>query len=244
MDLKRLSSLLLIAPLLRGAVAVHTVTAGTPWRRSCDDCGEPFSVFRPSRVAGPTGRCGACGTRIGAPPFLVEVAAAVALVGILLALGRLSIVETLAVAWWVGWSIPLAFVDAAVHRLPERLAYPAAVGVATVLALAVATGQPELGQLARALAAGLGTAVVFAVLTFALGRLGPGLGDAKLMLSTATLLGWFGWEVLAVGLAAGLVFQGLLATGILLTGRSKRITHVPMGPFLIGGAAAAIAIAS
>lgn len=239
MDLVRPPSLL-ITPLVRAAVAIHSVPAGTPWRSSCDSCGDPLST----RAFWPAGRCGSCRARVGAPPFLVEAVTVVAVagIGVLVGLGRLSLLESLAVAWWAGWAIPLAFVDAAVHRLPDRLTYPAAAGTVALLGLAAGLGPHSTGQLVLAAVAGLGTAGVFAVLTIALGRLGPGLGDAKLMLSTATLLGWFGWRTLAVGIALGLVAQGLLAAAVVLAGLSKRITHIPMGPFLIGGAAVAVAV--
>ncbi|GAA1026176.1 A24 family peptidase [Virgisporangium ochraceum] len=234
-------SLLLITPLLRAAVAIHAVPAGTPWRRCCDSCGDPLS----SRVFYPAGRCGFCRARIGAPPFWLEAVTAVAIadIGALVAAGRLSLLESLAVAWWVGWAIPLAFIDAAVHRLPDRLTYPAAAGTVALLGLAAALGPHGAGQFALAVVAGLGIAGAFAILTLTLGRLGPGLGDAKLLLSTATLLGWFGWQALAVGIALGLVAQGLVAA-VVLAGRSEQITHVPMGPFLIGGAAVAVTVAS
>jgi leader peptidase (prepilin peptidase)/N-methyltransferase len=176
----------------------------------------------------------------------VETVAAVAVAGtgVLVGVGRLSLLESLAVTWWAVWAIPLAFIDAAVHRLPDRLTYPAAAGTVALLGLAAGLGPHSARQFVFAVVAGLGTAGVFAVLTIALGRLGPGLGDAKLMLSTATLLGWFGWRALTVGIALGLAAQGLLAAAVVLAGLSKRITHVPMGPFLIGGAAVAVAVTS
>jgi leader peptidase (prepilin peptidase)/N-methyltransferase len=246
MDLKRLPSLLLITPLIRASVAIHAVPVGDPWRRSCDNCGDPLDAFRPSRAFGPSGRCGSCRERIGVPPYLVEAAtiAGGTLIGVLVAIGRLTFVESLAVAWWAGWAVPLAFIDASVHRLPDRLTYPAAAGTALLLTLAVGTTGHDVTQLVRALVGGLGTAAVFAALTFALGRLGPGLGDAKLMLSTATLLAWFGWQALSIGIAVGIVTQGVLASAVLVARRANPITHISMGPFLIGGAAVAIAIVS
>jgi leader peptidase (prepilin peptidase)/N-methyltransferase len=81
---------------------------------------------------------------------------------------------------------------------------------------------------------------VFAAMTFAFGRRGPGLGDAKLMLSTVAVLGWIGWPAVVDGLLLGLTGQALVAVALLVAAR--RTARLPMGLFLVAGALAGVAL--
>jgi leader peptidase (prepilin peptidase)/N-methyltransferase len=67
---------LAVVPLLRYAVAVHSVPGDQPWRTKCP-CGKPLW---PNAIR-PTGRCSGCGQRLGAPPYAVEAAALAATAG-------------------------------------------------------------------------------------------------------------------------------------------------------------------
>src|SRR5687767_14259405 len=82
---------LMVGPLLRAQVFVHAVPSGEPWRHTCPHCDAPL----PGAFLPPTGRCPRCRARIGPPPGLVEVAAAVALA---------------VVAWRVSEPLPLVAV--------------------------------------------------------------------------------------------------------------------------------------
>ncbi|WP_203993979.1 prepilin peptidase [Virgisporangium aurantiacum] len=228
--------------MLRAAVATHSVPSDSPWRRSCDGCRASLDIRDPSMAFSPVGRCGSCGLKVGAPPYLVEAATLVA--AFVVVLVRPSHLEALAVAWWAGTSIVLAFVDAAVHRLPNRLTYPAASGVVTLLGLSAVVEHHTASGLARGVVAGTGLAAGFTALTLALGRHGPGLGDAKLMLGTGILLGWLGWTTVLTGLAFALVAQGLWATALVVAKRAGDGAHLPMGPFLIVGAAVGAVLTS
>ncbi len=227
----------LLTPLMRAAVAFHAVPAGQPWRRACDRCGTPLRYPWLSTAFAPTGRCPACDARIAAPAYLVEIATAVA-VAVLVVAGR-PVWETVAFAWWAAWAIALVFVDVAVRRLPDRLTYPAAAGTIALLGVA-ALIERQTDAWLRAVIAAAGSALVFAVLTFAFGHRGPGLGDAKLMLSTMAVLGWIGWPAVVDGLLLGLTAQGLAAVALLVSGR--RTVRLPMGLFLVAGALAGVAL--
>jgi leader peptidase (prepilin peptidase) / N-methyltransferase len=185
----------------------------------------------------PPGRCGNCGARVGAPGYLVEVA----LLGgaVVLWVAHRPGWETAALGWWLVWAVGLAFVDVGVHRLPNRMTFPAALGTVALLGVA-ALVEHRPHAWVRAVLAAAGVAVFFAVLTLVFGRRGPGLGDAKLMLGLVAVLGWLGWPAVVDGLLLGLVAQAVVGVGTLLAGR--RGTRLPMGPFMVAGAVAAVAL--
>jgi leader peptidase (prepilin peptidase)/N-methyltransferase len=64
-----------------------------------------------------------------------------------------------------------------------------------------------------------------------------GAGDMKL----AAMLGAFlGWQVVLVSILMAVVGGGLLAVGLMASGRRKRKDPIPFGPFLAGGGAAGL----
>ncbi|MCM0678011.1 prepilin peptidase, partial [Micromonospora phytophila] len=144
-----------------------------------------------------------------------------------------------ATAWWLGWAVPLVFVDVAVHRLPDRLTWPAAGGTWLLLGVAALGGAGPEPWL-RATGAGVGLALFFATTTLLLGRHGFGLGDAKLALGVGVLLGWFGWAVPVAGLLLALALSGLVGVGLLAARRVRWHSHLPFGPFLVLGTVAAL----
>ncbi|MDG4763197.1 A24 family peptidase [Solwaraspora sp. WMMD406] len=230
----------MITPGSRWAVATHAVAPGEPWRRDCPRCRTKIGGPGLSRALSPMARCGGCGDRIGAPPLLVEAAVLLALAAVLLA-GHPPLVS-ITLLWWSVWMVPLVFVDVAVHRLPDRLTYPAAAGTWLLLGLAAAvSGQP--GTWLRALAAGIAMALLFATTTLLFGARGFGLGDAKLALSIGAVLGWFGWPVVVFGLLVAFVTSGCWALLLLAVRRIRWSHHLPFGPFLILGAVVGVATA-
>lgn len=223
---------LAVAPALRWLVASCAVPAGEPYRRGCPRCDLPIGRPGSLRPLTPLARCAGCDGRVGAPPFTVELA--LLLVLVLLVISHRSVLESLAFAWWAGCAVPLAFIDVAVRRLPDRLTYPAAAGTAALLgmaALAVGDGTAWL----RALLAGAGLAAAFATSTLLHGRRGFGAGDAKLALSSVLILGWLGWEWVLSGLLVAFAGSALTALALLATGRIGWSGQLPFGPFLILG---------
>lgn len=245
----RLLAVLALAPALRLAVIRHAVPPGMATRTGCDACGAPIGLARPRPALGPAARCGRCRARVGPPPGTVELAVAVAL-GVLVLLGMPAgsrggawfegqPAVLLATAWWLGWAIPLVFVDAAVRRLPDRFTWPAAAGTWLLLGLAAVAGAGPTPWL-RATAAGITLALFFATTTLLLGRRGFGLGDAKLALGVGALLGWHGWAVPVAGLVLALMLSGLVGVALLAARRVGWRSHLPFGPFLVLGTLAAL----
>lgn len=227
---RSLLAMLTLTPVLRLAAVRHAVPVGVTARLGCDACGAPIGLAQPGPAIGPRARCGGCGTRVGPPPGSVEVAVLAA--GLALLLAGPPVIELAAAAWWLGWAVPLAFVDAAVHRLPDRLTGPAALGTWLLLGLA-ATLDTGYAPWLRATAAGLGLGLLFATSTLLLGRRGFGLGDAKLAVGVGLLLGWHGWPFLVLGLLLAFTFAAVTALALLATGQARWSSHLPFGPFLL-----------
>ena len=74
------------------------------------------------------------------------------------------------------------------------------------------------------------------------GGRGMGLGDVKLAPSLGGLLGWVGWETWAAGAFGAFLLGGLWGVVLMLRGRG-RSARMPFGPFMIGGALAALCLA-
>jgi len=135
-----------------------------------------------------------------------------------------------AACWLAACALPLAFIDAAVRRLPDPLTIPAYAG--TALLLATSGHWPTL---LRAALGGLALAGFYLVLLL-ISPSAMGLGDVKLAASLGTLLAWFGWRTLIAGGAAGFLLGGLAGIAVLASGHATRKQHIPFGPVMIAGA--------
>ncbi|MFD6694199.1 prepilin peptidase [Micromonospora aurantiaca] len=214
---------LAVVPLLRHTIAVHAAPDDQPWRTACP-CGKPLWPH----AIGPSGRCGGCGVRVGAPPYAVEAATLAGAAG--LAVSGLGGFALAGYAVWTAAMIVLAFVDAAVMRLPHRITAAATAGFLGLLAL----GGPA-GAWVRAVSAGLVLAAFFAVLAAA-SRGQLGWGDVTLAVPLAAALGWHSWNAVYAGVLLGLGTAALTAITLRRLGRLASGTSLPLGPFLIAAA--------
>jgi leader peptidase (prepilin peptidase)/N-methyltransferase len=207
------------APALRAAATRYAVPVDEPLR----GCG----CARARRWLPPTGCCPGCGTRQGPAPLGVEVVA----VGVGMAVGTAASWPIGLLLAWVGlFGVVLAFVDAAVHRLPDALTLRLGAGAAVLL---VAADFRHPGELLRCLLAALVLGLVYWVLHL----LGPmGLGDAKLALTLGALLAWYGWRAVFDGTFAGFLFAAGWGLALLLTRRAKAKDPLPFGPCMLLGA--------
>jgi leader peptidase (prepilin peptidase) / N-methyltransferase len=226
----------------RALVFRHAVPAGAPPQRSCPDCGH--QARPPGRRLAPvlavTGRCSECRARIGPPPLAVELTTAV-LFGALASKVHPGLVLA-AACWLAACCAPLAWIDAAVRRLPDALTAPAYAGtVAALLADAGVSGHWH--SLVRAVVGGLALAACYLALTL-LSPSGMGLGDVKLAASLGSMLAWFGWNILLAGTFAGFLLAAVYGIALLAMRRASRKQQIPFGPFMIAGAFAVILISA
>jgi leader peptidase (prepilin peptidase)/N-methyltransferase len=140
-----------------------------------------------------------------------------------------------------GVGVWLVVIDARTHRLPNRIVLPvlgALVGLVLVEALVTA----DAGRMLRALLGALVLGVFYAVMHLA-SRQGMGGGDVKLAAVIGLVLAWHGWWTLLLGSAAAFLLGALFALTLMLLRRANRSTRIAFGPWMILGAALAIAAA-
>jgi leader peptidase (prepilin peptidase)/N-methyltransferase len=145
-----------------------------------------------------------------------------------------SLVTLVAFLYLAAISVVLAVIDLDVHRLPDRIVLPAYL-VSGILLTTAALLSGDPARLAVA-AIGGGAMLVFYGLLFIVYPAGMGLGDVKLAGVLGLFLGFLGWPQLAVGAAAAFVLGGVFAIVLLATGRARRGTGIPFGPWMIVGA--------
>jgi len=138
--------------------------------------------------------------------------------------------------------VALAWIDAAVRRLPDALTAPAYAGTVGFLLLSAATGG-HWRDLLRAVLGGLALAAAYLALAV-ISRSAIGLGDVKLAASLGTLTAWPGWRTLIAGAFAGFLLGAIYGAGLLVTRRAHRKQHIPFGPFMISGAFLALLAAA
>lgn len=70
-----------------------------------------------------------------------------------------------------------------------------------------------------------------------------GLGDAKLAASIGLVLGWASWQALLTGgTFAGFALAAVYGGVRLATHQAARTTQLPLGPFILLGALAVLAL--
>jgi leader peptidase (prepilin peptidase) / N-methyltransferase len=219
----------------RALIVRYAVPAGEPPLRCCPDCGHQLLTTRQLALAA-SARCAACGSRTGPPPLAVEVTTAL-LLGALAARVHPGLV--LAAACWLALCcVPLAFVDAAVRRLPDVLTGAAFAGTALLLLTAAAAGG-HWHVLAQSVLGGVALAGFYLVLAL-VSPSGMGMGDVKAAAGLGTMLAWRGWAALIAGGFAGFLLAAVYGIALLMSGRATRKHQIPFGPFMIAGAFAVI----
>lgn len=128
-----------------------------------------------------------------------------------------------------GW---LAAYDAATHRLPNRVTYPTAVGLAVLI---TAAGLFGVAGAFRALGWGMGLGLLFLVLALAANG-GLGLGDVKLSVILGAWTGWLAPSAPLVFLVASFLAGGAAALTLMALRRASRHSQIAFGPFLVVGA--------
>lgn len=137
-----------------------------------------------------------------------------------------------------GW---LVVIDARTHRLPDRIVLPTA-GALLLLATVDALLTGDGSALCRAVLCSLVLGGFYALLR-AISRAGMGGGDVKLAVAIGLLLGWHGWQAVAVGAASAFVLGALYALVLVALRRADGGTRIAFGPWMIAGAVLGVAVA-
>ncbi len=178
----------------------------------------------------------AAGQRTWPPPLAVELTTAL-LLGALAARVHPGLVLA-AASWLALCSVPLAFIDAAVRRLPDVLTGSAFAGTVLLLLAAAAAGE-TWHVLSRAVLGGIALSGFYLVLAV-ISPSGMGMGDVKAAAGLGSMLAWRGWSALVVGGFAGFLVAAVYGTALLISGRATRKQQIPFGPFMIAGAFLAV----
>jgi len=222
----------LAAGWVRAQVFIHSVAPQQPWRTACRRCQHPVITSRLAYAWLPRSRCPHCRDRIGPRAAIVE--ATTGGVAVLLAWTTTDPLVLLAFLVFAVAGTALAFVDLAVHRLPDRLTLPVFIAAATLLAVD-AIWHHRLANGIGAMAGAAASAAFYLLLAIIAGG---GAGDIKLALGAGLVLGWHGWASIPAGMLLGFVLTSLCAAAMVLTGRLKRGDHIAHGPGMLAAALA------
>ena len=227
-------------PRIRASVFSRSTESGQPPRHACPACAHAVLPDRWSWLSllAVTGRCPSCQARIGPYPLLPELAAGLALA--VVAARASSAWELAALAWLTLLAVPLAFIDVAVHRLPDPLTAAACAGTLALLGVAALTSN-QPGHLARA-AIGAGALASFYLALSVIRPGGMGLGDAKLAASVGAVLAWISWQAVLTGTFIAFALAAVYGGTLMALRLAARTSHLPLGPFILIGALAAIAL--
>lgn len=138
----------------------------------------------------------------------------------------------------VGIGVWLIVVDARTHRLPNRIVLPTLAGLLMLVLLDAVVAGGTL-SLVRALLGALILGGFYAVLRL-VSPAGMGGGDVKLATVIGLLLGWHGWQELAVGAASAFVLGAFYALMLIVLRRADGKTRIAFGPWMIAGAVVGI----
>lgn len=201
----------------------------------CDVCQHPLGALDLIPVVSYIalrGRCRYCGARIGARSLWVELGTALLFAlaawqiapqtaGTLLELGLVSAL--------LGILMLVTVTDLEHGLILDRVIWP---GLALALVYTLTRGWPAMGSYILGGLAGAGLILLIRAVV----PEGMGEGDVKL---TAFIGLSCGLRGLGFALFIGFVVGGIIAAGLLATGRKKRGDTLPLGPFLaLGGAVA------
>lgn len=132
---------------------------------------------------------------------------------------------------FLGFAVPLSWIDFTQHRLPNR--YVGGFAVVTTLGLLALGALTQMWSVVgRSLLAGLVLSVCFIGLSL-LSPLGIGMGDAKLMLPVGMYLGWFGWNAVWWGVVGSFVLAGVIGLVLVLGAGRTLQSSLPFGPYLL-----------
>ena len=175
-----------------------------------------------------------------APPVVLEAATGVLFSALAWRIGPEP--ALFAYSWLAAAGVQLAAIDFKTRTLPTKLIWPTGILLASLFGLA-AVLHHDAYPLIRSAAGMLALLVFYGALYF-LRPGGLGGGDLRLGSLLGLALGWVGWTAVLTGTLFGWL-AAAIALLILRIGRGSETSHdIPLGPFLIAGALAAVLASS
>lgn len=163
---------------------------------------------------------------------IVGVAVGACLVAVVLRLGPSVLLPAY---WWFATAlVVLAAIDIEGHRIPNAIVYPALLGALPLLGVpALAAGRwASLAGAALGAAAALGAFGVFHLACPA----ALGFGDVRMAALVGCYLGFLDLGLVALGLCLAVLMAAAWGVALLGSGRARAADHLPLAPFLAGGA--------
>ncbi|WP_300015835.1 prepilin peptidase [Pseudonocardia sp.] len=149
---------------------------------------------------------------------------------------RFTGIELLAFGLLAGAGVVAAAIDVVERRLPRRLVVPG-LGVLGGLLTVEAAGTGRWENLLTALTAAATVGLAYLLVALASNG-GLGSGDVTFGALLGMAMGWQGWATVVTGTAVAWLGAAALLLVLRCVGRRPRA--IPMGPFLLGGALAAL----
>lgn len=166
-----------------------------------------------------------------------------------------------ACAYFAVMAVRLTVIDVRNHLLPNRIVFPSYAVAGVLLLGAVASlvlsvpgsggpdgsGAPEaaaqlFGVPALRIVAGGAVLWLFYFVLRLVYPPGMGFGDVKLAGVLGMYLGYLGWSHVFAGTFAAFLLGGLWSIALLASRRGTLKSAIPFGPFMLAGAAAAMAV--
>ncbi len=173
------------------------------------------------------GRCRDCAEPISARYPAIELATGVLFAATALRFGLSA--ELPAFLLLAAVSVVLAVIDLDTMRLPDAIVlptYPVAFGLGL---LTVTDG--GWGPMVRAVIGGLVLMLAYGALWFFTNAMG--FGDVKLAGLLGGYAAWLGWGSLVIAGFGAFVLGGVVGLVLMATGRAKRRSAIPFGPFML-----------
>ena len=172
-------------------------------------------------------------------PLAHRGAAAAAFAAVGFGAAHRSAAEIAALAFLALWGTLLSSIDLRVTRLPRLLVRPA-YPIALALLGAAALTTPHGGTAFLHALGGMAALWGFYRLLRAIYPPGMGWGDVTLSGLIGLYLGWDGWTPVVSGTFLAFLAFSCVGLGLVLLGRASLKSHLPLGPFMVGGALAVL----
>lgn len=138
--------------------------------------------------------------------------------------------ETIIIATFLIFAVPLSVIDIHTHTLPNRIVFTAFLCLLLIQAF-FAYQVPLWEKFQNSLQISVGTFIVYCILYFASrGKLG--MGDVKFALPVGLAMGWVAPNYWLVGIWVSFTVAAIIVTVAVITRRMTKKSAIAFGPFM------------